>query len=88
MGADAPVHVKDSDFMLLGKIPAYLLVICVFERAGRSAEIEGEKRLFIISNRLTFVFAPKIFDNVGTAEVSGRTDIKIHPDNRPRFHLF
>ncbi len=36
MGAYASVHVKDSDLLFSGKITAFLLVIRIFQRAGRS----------------------------------------------------
>jgi len=88
MRADTPVHIKDSYILSAGKDTAYLLVVGVFEGAGRGTKVESKESSIGISHWPISVFPLIILNHIGTPKIPSRADVEIHPDNFPRLHIF
>ena len=87
MRTDPLVHIKDFYTLFSGEFSTYLLIIRIFERAGRNTQIKREKCLGFVLNSIIPVLSLKTFHDVGPAEIPSRSDIQIHPHDLPSRHF-
>ena len=81
MGTDSGVHIIDLYALLLGEIPAHMLVLGVSDGVCGDIAVKGEESFIGIGNLLTGKMLLKTLHHVGTGEITGGTDIQLYPGN-------